>query len=105
MKEMSIKIFSNNVKGIRNHMKRKKIFNFCANLQCQFFCLQETHSDKLSETEWKTDWGGQIFFSHGNTNSLGVAILARTNQNIVDVITDTHGRYIILKVKGAVIIL
>ena len=96
---MSLKIFSNNVKGIRGVIKRKKLFKFCSNLPCQYFCLQETHSDVTSETEWKTDWGGNIIFSHGNTNSLGVAILLKTEHKILETIIDLNGRYIIIKIK------
>ena len=87
---MSLKIFSNNVKGIRGVIKRKKLFKFCSNLPCQYFCLQETHSDVTSETEWKTDWGGNIIFSHGNTNSLGVAILLKTEHKIFIFMPEIH---------------
>ena len=37
--------------------------------------LQETHSETISEKEWRKQWGKHIEFSHGTRNSKGVAIL------------------------------
>ena len=36
--------------------------------------LQETHSNSKIEQKWKEDFKGQVFFSHGKTNSCGVLI-------------------------------
>ena len=32
---------------------------------------------KKTETQWRNEWGGKIFSSHGSSNSGGVAILIR----------------------------
>ena len=37
--------------------------------------MQETHSVNTDEDQWKKEWSGEIFFSHGTSNSKGVAIL------------------------------
>ena len=37
--------------------------------------LQETHSKKEDELMWKNEWGAQILFSHGTSQSRGVAVL------------------------------
>ena len=36
--------------------------------------LQETHSTSFCEEEWKSDWGGELLFSNGSSNSRGVII-------------------------------
>ena len=37
--------------------------------------LQEAHSYEDTLTEWNDDFAGEIFFSHGLTNSCGVTIV------------------------------
>ena len=37
--------------------------------------LQEIHCTTKHQEIWKRDWGGEIYFSDGSTNSRGVAIL------------------------------
>ena len=39
-----------------------------------FIFLQETHSSVKDEKIWNDEFGGQLVFSHGKTNSCGVAI-------------------------------
>ena len=61
--------------------------------------LQETHSKKESEVQWKNEWGADIILSHGNSNSRGVAILLKKGIDctIHSKTLDPQGRYIILK--------
>ena len=67
---------SNNVKGIRSSEKRLKIFEYLKNNihHNGFVFLQETHSLIQDEKKWKDDLEDPLFFSHGSTNSCGVAI-------------------------------
>ena len=44
--------------------------------------LQETHSTSDVETQWRHEWGGNIYFSHGMHNSRGVAIVCKNCNNI-----------------------
>ena len=37
--------------------------------------LQETHSCIDDEERWKTEWGGNVVFSHGTNRQNGTAIL------------------------------
>ena len=90
---MALSIYSNNVKGLRGALKRRQLFTFCSDLGNKFICLQETHSDPTCENEWKADWGGNIIFSHGTSNSLGVAILYKGNEKLDSAFTDKSGRY------------
>ena len=45
--------------------------------------LQETHTTKNCESQWKKEWGSSIMFSHGRTNARGVAVLIRSGLDIV----------------------
>ena len=44
--------------------------------------FQECHSTLDSENEWKKNWNGQIYFSHGQSNSTGCAIAFSENLDI-----------------------
>ena len=66
------KILSYNVKGLQNREKRIKIFNFCKEKgKNGIVMLQETHSSVKDEVKWENDWGADVFFNHGTSNSRG----------------------------------
>ena len=71
----TLKIISLNVKGISNFKKRRTIFTWCRRKNADVILLQETHSNKTTEIQWKNEWGGKMLFSHGSPNSCGTAIL------------------------------
>ena len=50
----TLKLVSLNVRGISNFRKRRMIYT------CIF--LQETHSKKDTETQWKNEWGGRDYY-------------------------------------------
>ena len=62
--------------------------------------LQETYSTRDIETVWKSEWGGNILYSHGTNHSRGVMILINPKLNIrTDHVTaDKNGRYLLLQV-------
>ena len=61
--------------------------------------LQETHSTPSDENIWQSEWGGKILFSHGKSNSKGVAILfPNIDYDIIDTQADNDGRYIMSKI-------
>ena len=66
---------SNNVKRIRSFEERLKIFEYLKNNihHNSFVFLKETHSLSQDEKKWKDDFKDPLFFSHGSTNSCGVA--------------------------------
>ena len=78
---MSVKLISLNVRGLGGSTKRRAIFNYYRQ-RCDVLCLQETHSQKSSEQFWKHEWGGQIIFSHGDSDARGVAVLINLKANI-----------------------
>ena len=94
----TLDIFSFNVRGLRQSKKRHATFRFLKSRHKGVVFLQETHSVLADESEWKKDWGGEIFFSHGSSNSRGVAILFPKSYNVCrnNVQTDNNGRIIIL---------
>ena len=58
-----------NVRGLRNPVKRKSIFGFLKDQNCEAYFLQETYSELSDEIIWRSKWRGVIFFSHGSTHS------------------------------------
>ncbi len=63
--------------------------------------LLEINSTSTNERKWKKEWGGQIIFSHGTSNSRGVATLFRPNLDfkILEKYNDENGRFLLLKCK------
>ena len=96
----NLQIITYNVNGIRDNLKRRKVFNFLHDKKYDIMFLQETHSTANTCKVWKNEWGGQAFFAHGCSNARGVAILVKKHVNlkIQNIVRDIEGRYIILKV-------
>ena len=94
-------IASLNVRGIRDLGKRRQIFQFLKEKQFDIILLQETHLVNEDELFFKTLWGGQVFYSHGERNARGVATLIARDAKvkIVDVSCDSQGRMIFLKIN------
>ena len=78
---MLLSIASLNVNGLRGNLERKTIFHFLKQEQYDIILLQETHSNCADEKLWVCEWGGKIFFTHGDNNSRSVAILQKTRLN------------------------
>ena len=95
---MSLKILSLNVRGLRNKVKRRAVFNY-ARQRADVICLQETHSVQNDELQWKLEWGGDILYSHGDSNSKGVCILLGSNLKYEKVSADTDGRVVICNIN------
>ena len=94
-----LNLISLNVRGIRDRVKRKTIFDWVRTKRGDVVMLQETYSTPDIEEEWERDWGGQMIFSHGSNHSSGVLILLAPGLNckIDQVVTDNDGRFVILK--------
>ena len=69
-------IFSWNVRGINGYKKRRKIFNWMVKHSSvnSIFMLQETHSTRDDEKNWRKQWRGKLFFSYRTSNSTGVLV-------------------------------
>ena len=70
-------IVSLNVKGLNNLKKRKAVFRWITRHKFDLAFLQETHSNKEIEHQWKNEWAGQVYMSHGSRDSKGCMIMIR----------------------------
>ena len=69
-----LKCLSWNVRGLSERVKRKQVFNYINEKNIDFALLQETHFVKKKRSVYKTELGGNIVFSDGESNARGVAI-------------------------------
>ena len=98
-----INFVTNNVNGLStSKTKRIKIFLHLKNIikNKGFIFLQETHTTKNSVKNFKEDFGknNDLFFSHGTSNSCGVAIgiCGNFEYSVKDQISDKNGRFLII---------
>ena len=93
-------IISNNVKGTKASEKQLKLFVYLRNNinNNGFIFLQETRSLSNDEQKWKDDFGGLLFFSHGKSNSCGVAISSYGTKafKVIHTACDKNRRILIL---------
>ena len=80
-------------------IKRRAVFDFYRK-RSDITVMQETHSTKETANQWSLEWGGEIIFSHGESNARGVCICIKKNLDlkITDVQTDQNGRFIIFDI-------
>ena len=97
-----INFISNNVKGFQSTNKRLKLIKYFKDkiVSNGFLFLQETHSTVNDEIKWKDDFKGEVFYSHGKSNSCGVLIcfIGSKNLFIRNKLSDNGGRILILDV-------
>lgn len=88
-----------NSNGIRHAPKRRALLSKLKRTKADFYMLQETHSIQNDKKIWRLEWGAKVFFSHGRSNSKGVAILfdRGLSTDISKIITDDEGRFIIVQ--------
>jgi exonuclease III len=102
--KQAIDLLSFNANGLREDRKRRGLFNWFKKFhdaQSKIVLLQETHTDKNNEEQWRTDWGDRnIIFSHGDSGSRGVAILlpSKIDYTLNSQECDPEGRYIIISI-------
>ena len=94
-------VFSLNVRGIRDLIKRMSIFSFLKDQKACIYFLQETYSEPNDENVWKKEWGGELFFSHGTKHSKGVCILINPTAQIqVNYsYSDNSGRIVLITIS------
>ena len=82
--------------GLSDLVKRKKMYHFLHDNGSDIIFLQELHSSKKSQKIWRSQWGGQMYFSHGQTNAQGVAIMLKKNIDckVIKVTEPVQGRII-----------
>lgn len=68
-------IGSLNINGCRSIVKRNDLFNYLILKKADVILLQETHTDLQNQSQWLSDWKGNVCLSHGTNVSAGVAVL------------------------------
>ena len=101
--DSKLKFLSNNINWLKSSIKRIKMFGYFRDKVSNngIIFLQETHSTYDAHNKWWDDFQGQIFFSHGTTNSCGVMIgfLGNKKINYNKIRTDNNGRIIVLEAE------
>ena len=78
---MAETIYSLNVRGLGNKLKRDQVFHWLKEQKFSIYLLQETHLSVQHLDQWKSEWGYQSYFSGNKSNSEGVCILFSQNFN------------------------
>ena len=88
-----------NVRGMRDKMKRSKIFAWIRAQKTDIACLQETFWTEDLENQVTKEWNGRIFFCNGSNHARGVSILLRKNLpvDVVNVHSKGDGRAVALR--------
>ena len=99
----NLSFISNNVKGLQAISKRIKIFEYLKNYVTSngFIFFLETHSSVKDEKLWIDEFEEELFFSHGKTNSCGVAVgfVDKKALNILNIKRDNLGHILVIEVK------
>ena len=95
-----LKLLSFNANGLGDGKKRRDLFTWLRQKNCDICFVQETHCTDKMEEYWKAEWGYEVYFSNHTGNSRGVAILFNNTFEfkIVKRISDPNGRYLILNI-------
>ena len=96
-----IKVVSLNTWGLMNDLKRRKVFRYLKRTDADICFIQETHCNKNLEKIFLNEWGAKCWFSNGESNARGVAILCNKKfaNKVVEVHRDLNGRFIICKMN------
>ena len=78
-KSKILRINSYNCRGLRDKNKRLSVFAWIKDSNQGISLLQKSHSTLTDELKWQGEWGGKIYFSHGELNAKGVTILIPKN--------------------------
>ena len=103
MNHINFNFLSSNFKVMHSSKKRLEQFEyFKSKLKPSgLLFLQETHSTIDCEKKWNEEFGGDLHFSHGSSNSCGVLIAFYGNQDITvkKKLSDKKGRVLLLNVR------
>lgn len=94
---MSLSLFSLNARGLKNNVKRKALFLFSKRHKVDFCFFQESHSTSKDTKFWRSQWGNEIWLSHGSEHSAGVGIMRYNfNGNILETSIDPSGHFLLM---------
>ena len=58
----AIKLISFNIRGLRNNLKRKRVFNWLQSQHADIIFLHETHTVQDDLNTWQNEWNGMDRF-------------------------------------------
>ena len=95
---MMLRIATTNVRGLSNNYKRRKLFHYFHNKEFHILLLQETHMVKNQMHIYKSQWGGKIYVSNGDSNARAVAIMVKRGVKfkVNKIFKDNAGRIVIV---------
>ena len=96
----TLNIISLNANGLHCEIRRQKALMWGRQQKADILLLQETHSVEKEENDWRNDWQGEVYMSHGESNSRGVAISIdpKLPYDLLNTFADPNGRYIIIEI-------
>ena len=98
---LSTRLSSMNANGLGDEKKRLKLLKWLKRDYKGILLLQETHTTRKIECEWKIQTGRQykVYFSHGTSGSCGVATLLPHNlvKYVTNEMSDDSGRLLIIQ--------
>lgn len=96
-----LKVCSLNVRGLREQLKRREIFNWLRTKNYSIYLLQETHSAESTNPVGSSEWGLKPLFSSYSASSRGIAILFNNNYTfqLQRSFLDNTYRFIICDIK------
>ena len=99
---MALTIASLNVRGLRDNLKRREVFNWLRSKKYSIYMLQECHCTEYTNPVWSAEWGYQAIFSTFSSNKAGVCILFNNtfNLQIQKLFVDPSGRFIICDIQA-----
>lgn len=97
----TVKIISANCQGLHDSKKRKDVFQYYRQLNCNILCLQDTHFTQDMEDNIRNEWGYSAVFNSFTSQSRGVAILFNNNfdYKIHKTVVDNSGNFIALDIE------
>ncbi len=96
---MSLSLFSLNARGLKNNVKRKALFLFSKRHKVDFCFFQESHSTSGDARFWRSQWGNEVWLSHGSEYSAGVGIMKHNfGGSILETSVDTSGHFLLMVV-------
>lgn len=92
---MPLSFVSLNARGLRDSGKCKALFLYAKQFKADFFFFQETHSTANEVNFWRSQWGNDIWLSHGSEHAAGVGTMKNNfTGNILHSDIDVKGHYI-----------
>ena len=97
----TLHLCSLNCQGLGQKEKRQRLFQWAKNQKTHILYAQETHFTKNTILSLKQEFSGDVYNSHGNSQSRGVSIFIKKElkYTIIDVHNDNDGRILLINIE------